>query len=60
MLFQKLFRVLVVSGSMMGLSGCAANAAGSQAPKSSDAGVKTDGGAAAQKPADTGGGASGW
>jgi hypothetical protein len=59
MLFKKLFRLLVVSGTMMGAaSGCAANAQTAAAKKSaSDAGTAPDAGAKAQDP---GGGAPGW
>ena len=45
MLFKKLFRLLVVSGSLMGAaSGCAARAAEAQAPKKDapDAGAAPD------------------
>jgi hypothetical protein len=60
MLFKKLFRLLVVSGTMMGAaSGCAANASPQGASKqpASDAGTAPDAGAKAK---DTGGGAPGW
>jgi len=60
MLFKKLFRLLVVSGSLMGAaSGCAARAAEAQAPKKDapDAGTVPDAG---QKAQDSGGGAQGW
>ena len=65
MLFKKLFRLLVVSGTMMGAaSGCAANAASGADPQTgaskksaSDAGTAPDAGAKAQDP---GGGAPGW
>jgi hypothetical protein len=62
MLFKKLFRLLVVSGTMMGAaSGCAANAASPQGGESkkpaADAGTAPDAGAKAQE---SGGGAPGW
>jgi hypothetical protein len=59
MLFKKLFRLLVVSGTMMGAaSGCAANAADAKAAaKKSDAGTSPDAGSKAPDP---GGGAQGW
>ena len=60
MLFKKLFRLLVVSGTMMGsVSGCAASAASPQSAGSTkpDAGTAPDAGS---KAPDTGGGAPGW
>jgi hypothetical protein len=66
MLFKKLFRLLVVSGTMMGAaSGCAARAADAPAgaaKKGSDAGTASDAGTpdAGAKAQDTGGGAPGW
>jgi hypothetical protein len=61
MLFKKLFRLLVVSGTLMGAaSGCAARAAdeaGAAKKGAPDAGTAPDAGAKTQ---DTGGGASGW
>ena len=63
MLFKKLFRLLVVSGAMMGAaSGCAARAAdGLEAGAKKggrDAGPAPDAGS--KKTEDTGGGAPGW
>ncbi len=62
MLFKKLFRLLVVSGTVLGAgSGCAARAADAQASAkkgASDAGMMApDAGAKAD---DKGGGAPGW
>lgn len=63
MLFEKLFRVLVLGGAMVAAtSGCAANA---QAPAPQKKAEPRDGGTAAPdagtaKPADSGGGAPGW
>jgi hypothetical protein len=59
MLFKKLFKLLVVSGALIGgTSGCAARADGSdKKAHSPDAGTAADGGTAKK---DTGGGASGW
>ena len=62
MQFKKLFKLLVVSGAMMGAgsTGCAARAAdadkGSAKKGAADAGTATDAGTKA----DTGGGAQGW
>jgi len=56
---KKLFRLLVLGGSVAGTaSGCAAQAQGTKAQASSDAGSAPDAGAA--KTQDTGGGAQGW
>lgn len=60
MLFQKLFRVLVVSGTMMGAAGCAANASSSSAPKSSDAGTAAKPPDAGTKQAEPASGPPGW
>lgn len=60
MLFKKLFKLLVVSGAMMGAgsTGCAARAADADKGKKAapDAGTAADAGTKA----DTGGGAQGW
>ena len=61
MLFKKLFKLLVVSGSLMGAAqGCAARAADADkgAKQAPDAGTAAAPDAGAK--ADTGGGASGW
>ncbi len=61
MLFKKLFRLLVVSGSLMGAaSGCAARAAEGQAPKKDAPDAGTAAPDAGQKAQDSGGGAQGW
>lgn len=57
MLFKKLFRLLVVSGTLMGgASGCAANAADAKKPAPDAGAPAPDAGAKA----DPGAGASGW
>jgi hypothetical protein len=58
MLFKKLFKLLVVSGALIGgTSGCAARAASDKKAPAPDAGTAADAGT---KSKDTGGGASGW